>query len=385
MPIGYMLGIAIILALVGLTWWQRQQRLSLKTTLQTLQTDYQTQSKQLEELRLVRDGLLEALPESIIVLDTQQHIILLNAAAHKIIGPSALGQTLTAILRHADLDELVKDGNSEIGDDRIELHQRILRVIVQQLPPFTIVVLIDETELQRLARARREMVGNMAHELRTPITTISLLADTLMMEETLDKKRTRKMIKDISRQAAELAQLTEEMRYLSKIESGQMAVRLVPYNLAGLIDDSISGLRSLAEDKEQLLSVMVDPTWEVQVDPQQMQRVIKNLVHNAIKFTPKQGSIHLEASLEGEEITLQVKDSGVGIPPEMLSRIFERFFQGDPSRADGTGLGLAIARHIMQAHGERLWVESQPNVGTTFYLTLTAIPVIPLPNPAPSE
>lgn len=339
------------------------------------QRDLMPQTQLAEQLR---DNLLQSAQAGVLILDEDRRILFMNMAAGRLLGQVRVGETLMAATRNSDLDRLVGSAKNE-QEEYIEFNRFNIRANVFPIQtiigPMSLLFLHDETELRRLGRARRDMIANISHELRTPITTLNLLVETLLSEEG-DKgnKKLRKTLKDMQRQIATLTQLVQEMRDLSKIESGQMPVRLVPFNLHNLVQNSIEPLMSIAESKEQIIAAQIPDKITVLVDASQIERVIQNIVHNAIKFTPQRGKITIQVEQGEEEVTLRITDTGIGISQENMGRIFERFFQEDNARvADGTGLGLAIARHIVLAHGGRIWVESEHGKGSTFYFTLPLV------------
>jgi two-component system, OmpR family, phosphate regulon sensor histidine kinase PhoR len=324
----------------------------------------------------IRDSLLQAAPEGILIMDDVQRILYMNAAAGRLLGAVHVDDTLMAAARDSELDRLVRESRRKgvPEEARLEFNQYHLYARVTPVDTLqggmTLLLLLDETELHRLGRARREMVANISHELRTPVTTINLMVETLIDDLGEKNKRVRKMLKDIQRQTATLIQLIQEMRDLSLIESGQMPIKLMPANVQTMVQSSMESLMSIAESKEQLITVDVAPELVALADAGKVERVLKNILHNAIKFTPQRGKITVRAQADEDEIKLQITDTGTGISPVNLSRIFERFFQENLARTDGTGLGLAIARHIILAHGGQIWVESAPGSGSTFYFTL---------------
>jgi len=229
----------------------------------------------------------------------------------------------------------------------------------------------DVTELQRLGRVRRDFVANISHDLRTPITTIQLLLETLQAGGLERPKKARKLLDRIADQTLTLQQLAQELMDLSMIESGRLPLRLAPTPLAHIIEPPLSRLETQIEHKSLRLQRDYDPELRVLADVDIAQRVIQNLLHNAIKFTPEGGAIVIGARPQGEDVLLFLQDSGPGIPPEHLDRIFERFYKTDPARrGGGSGLGLAIAKHIVEGHGGRIWAESAPGEGATFFFTL---------------
>ncbi|NDJ74975.1 MAG: PAS domain-containing protein [Chloroflexi bacterium] len=334
---------------------------------------------QVEAATRLRQGLLKAVDDVLLVLDPDQRILYANPAAEALLGQSPIGETLMGTMRHPELEALIQDAQTIRGEGverRIEFERHIFhaRAVVfenNHKPAFEVLTLRDVTELQRLERSRREMVTNISHEFSSPVTSLSLMVDNLVDIVLQEKpKRVRKMARDIRNQVEILTQLVQEMRDLSLIESGQMPIRLTPTDLLTTINTSIDPLRPLAEDKEQTIMINVPAAVSVWADDQKIQRAIKNIAHNAVKFTPAGGTIHIAVTTNDDEATIAVSDNGVGISPEDLPRIFERFYQVDRARQSGTGLGLAIVRHIVLAHGGRTWAESEQGQGATFYITL---------------
>ncbi len=370
--------LAVVVA--GVLWLSlRRTRRELQTCSDRLAHLEQAHAHHTDRGRALQYALMKSVEDSLLILDGDLTIVEANPAAQRLLGAELSGKTLLEATRQPDLEALVFDARrvgNEVVERRIEFEEhRILHARALALPPtageMAIVTLRDVTQLQRLERARREMVSNITHELSTPITSIGLLADTLLTFAEREKpKRIRKMAKDIRRETDTLMQLVQEMRDLSLIESGQMPIRLTPSAVRPIVTRTLEQLESLAENKEQTIEVNVPDDLIVLADEIQMQRALKNIVHNAIKFTQQGGHIWISARSEGTEAIISVADNGPGIPAEDLPRVFERFFQVDPARRDGTGLGLAIVRHIVRAHGGRTWAESAQGQGATFYIAL---------------
>lgn len=333
------------------------------------------------QAEVLKAAIMKGVEDALLILDADLTIVETNESARRLFGQHLAGKTLMSALRQPDLEVLFHDARrvrNETVERRIELDHRIFhaRALALSAPDseFEVMTLRDVTQLQRLERARREMVSNISHELGTPITSIGLLAETLLNVAEREKpKRLRKMAKDIRRETDTLRHLVQEMRDLSLIESGQMPIRLTPTPLLPIVTHTLQQLESLAENKEQVVTVDVPADTAVLADDVQIQRALKNIVHNAIKFTPRGGHIRISARRSDTEAVLAVSDDGPGIPAEDLSRIFERFFQVDRARREGTGLGLAIVRHIVRAHGGRAWAESAEGQGATFYITLPLV------------
>ncbi|NLX11737.1 MAG: PAS domain S-box protein [Chloroflexi bacterium] len=364
----------LALGATGLLWQQ------LRRTEADLHTSRQEVGARCDAEIQYREALLNLVDDAYLVLDSDQRILYANPAAEMLLGQTSLaGQKLNTVFSHNELDLLLQDARMVGGEGverRIEHGLKIVHAhaILLTRPDGDVVevlMLRDVTQIQRLERARREMVSNVSHELSTPITTIGLLADTLLNGIIKEKpKKSRKMVADIRREVETLTQLVQEMRDLSLIESGQMPVRLMPTDLSEIVNASVEPLLALAENKQQAVTIDLAPGVSVLADGAQIQRAIKNIVHNAIKYTPNAGAIQVSTSTTGEEAIIAVQDTGPGIPAEDLPRVFERFFQVDRARSNGTGLGLAIVRHITLAHGGRAWAESAAGQGATFFVAL---------------
>jgi two-component system phosphate regulon sensor histidine kinase PhoR len=230
----------------------------------------------------------------------------------------------------------------------------------------------DISELQRLGRARRDMVANVSHELRTPITSIRLLTDTLRRDFMDGSERGEELAGKINAEIEALEQMAQELLDLSMIESGRAEIRLIPVELGEIIRTAVSRFSEQAERKSLTIEAQAPPQLAVLADPDQVGRVLNNLLHNAIKFTPTGGIVDISVTLQDDWVQLSVTDTGPGIPEEEHARVFERFYQADRARrGGGTGLGLAIAKHIVVAHGGEIWAEAPPDqVGARLCFTL---------------
>ncbi len=358
-----------------LAWMLVKARERVRTAEQEKKTLLENLTSQIKRVEQIREGLFKATDDALMVLDVERRVLFANPAAETILGQNLVGQIITQTVPEPELEMLIQDSQMVDSDGierRIDLGKHVYnaRAIAASNGSY-ILALRDVTQIQRLERARREMVSNITHELSTPITAIGLLADTLLnLTEQGKTKKTRKMAKDIHREVDTLTQLVQEMRDLSLIESGQMPVRMTPTSLHMIVQASVDPLLTLAENKAQMVMIDVPGNLLVLADERQIQRAIKNIVHNAIKFTPEGGQIQVTTTVTDEEAIIAVRDTGPGIPAEELTRIFERFYQVDRARREGTGLGLAIVRHIVMSHGGRTWAESVEGQGTTFYIAL---------------
>ncbi|MBL1134015.1 MAG: PAS domain S-box protein [Chloroflexi bacterium] len=372
-------------SLGALLWKSRQQLRLLEKRLQQAELVRQGISDQLQEAIVLRDAMLKIVDDAVLVMNQKHQILHVNPAAEKLLGTNLVGKTLIRATQDHEMEAILdeaREATDEIPEQLVDLDGKMLRVrafISETEPnehtPLELMTMRDMTEMVRLGRARREMVANISHELRTPITSIGLLVDTLLNGAIEKPRRSKKMLVDIRREVDTLTQLVEEMRYLSRIESGQMPIKLLPTPLEEIIQGSIEPLQPIAERKNQHIIVESVPHVCVLADLTHSQRVLKNIVHNAHKFTREGGEIRVSAITNAEEVTIRVTDNGPGISSDDLPRIFERFYQASPSRSrgDGTGLGLAIARHIIIAHGGKIWAESKEGQGATFSFTLPLV------------
>jgi two-component system phosphate regulon sensor histidine kinase PhoR len=206
------------------------------------------------------------------------------------------------------------------------------------------------------------------------LASLSLVVETLKDGAIEDPPAARRFLEHMENELGSLTQMVEELLELSRIESGKVPLSFKPTPVKKLVHKPVKSLRPLAERQGLTLTVnLADDLPRVHADTKRIHQVVMNLVHNAIKFTPPGGVITVFVKQEegASELTIAVTDTGAGIPEDDVKRIFERFYKTDRARAqDGTGLGLAIAKHIVQGHGGRIWVESIEGVGSTFYFTL---------------
>jgi two-component system phosphate regulon sensor histidine kinase PhoR len=331
-------------------------------------------------------AVLEHMADGVAITDEEGRVELVNAAAGRLLGISeerALGQSFGQVASQYQIMELWKRCH-DLGDeqqDTVEISHRNL--FVQAIvTPFQegeargfLVILQDLTRIRRLETVRRDFIANISHELRTPLAGLKALVDTLRGGALKDPPAAKRFLKRMDAEVDALTQMVEELLELSRIESGRVPLRLVPTPLAEVLSPPTERLRPQAESGGLSLTLLLPPQpLTVLADVERTHKVVTNLVHNAIKFTPPGGSIVVGAESADDEVIVSVKDTGVGIPAEDLPRIFERFYKADRARSGGgTGLGLAIARHILQGHGGRIWAESVEGKGSTFYFSLPSV------------
>ena len=235
-------------------------------------------------------------------------------------------------------------------------------------------ILEDVSELRRLQRIRTEFIDNIAHELRTPLTTVSLLAETLALEADQLPPRTAERIAKIEVETGHLVQMVNELLDLSKIESGSAPLVLGEVDLARLANATVERLSLFAERQGVRLAVVEEGAVpHVRGDGERLGQALLNLLHNAVKFSPAGAEVVIRVAAGEHEAVVAVEDHGPGIPRSTMPRVFERFYKANRARTrgvGGTGLGLSIARHVVEAHGGRIWVESEEGIGSTFAFAL---------------
>ena len=327
-------------------------------------------------------AVLANMADGLLLVDHETRIRLANPAIEKLFvfrEEKALGRPLIEVVPDYEVEQLLRQCLNKEQQLTRELEtehgKRFLRVIATPLSgdelPSALLIFQDLSEMRRFQTTRRDFVSNISHELRTPLASIKAAVETLQDGALEDKSVAGDFLNRMEQEVDHLTQLVGELAELSSIESGrQLEMTIVDLRL--LIGDTVSRLRSLAERSGLRLSADVySDLPPARADASRILQVLMNLVHNAIKFTPPGGRITISAKPLGDRLVISVSDTGIGIAPEHLPRIFERFFKADKSRAsEGSGLGLAIAKHIVQAHNGEIWVESEQGKGSTFSFSL---------------
>lgn len=329
--------------------------------------------------------LADLIGVGIVRLTDDLRVEVANTAAHVFLERrpgEMLGRTAMEALGDHRVEALAREAAERgAASGEVTLHEPdgpTLVVRARRSPILGIwLVLEDVAELRRLQRIRAEFIDNLSHELRTPITTVGLLAETLARDAEAAGEavpaRMRDRIRKLEVETDAISEMVTELLDLARIESGGRQLHLDNVDLGRIATESVERLRPFAERQRIRLDVDVAPGLPaVRGDPARLGQVFSNLIHNAVKFSPPDSSVMVTVRASGETVAASVADHGVGIAAADLPRIFERFYKADRSRAagGGTGLGLAIARHIVAGHGGRLTVESEEGAGATFTMAL---------------
>ena len=326
-------------------------------------------------------AILSNMADGILVVGGAGEVTMINRAAERIFQFSAdkkSGHTFIEVVHDHEIDGILqkslKTGGQQMGVVEIEPGRQLLGVVVTPIVGTRgcVVLLQDLTEMRRLEKVRRDFIANISHELRTPTASLKVLAETLQEGAIDDPNVAKGFLDKINVETDRLAQMVSELNELSRIESGEVSLKKELIDIGEVVALVVERLKPQADRAE--LSLAVDIPSGIPralADKERVEQVLVNLLHNAIKFTHSGGRINCVAKIEGNDISVSVVDTGIGIPADDLPRIFERFYKADKARAGGgTGLGLAIAKHIVEAHGGKIWAESIEGKGSTFTFTL---------------
>ena len=346
---------------------------------------------QIDALNAEREKLstvLQQMESGVLMVNPQGRIELINRAAEQIFdldAEAAMGRSLVETLRLYQIVDMWQKAlrNNTTETQALDLlnQRKSLQVIATPLGGVLtgniLLIFQDLTRMRRLETIRRDFVSNISHELRTPLASLKALTETLLDGALEDPPAARRFLTRIETEVDSLSLMVQELLELTWIESGRVQFEFEPTSPEKLIRGAVERLQMQAERAGLEIEVHYPPDLPaVRADPPRMQQVVMNLLHNAIKFTPAGGKIVLFADpVEAGQMLFGVRDTGVGIPADDLPRIFERFYKADRARSGGgTGLGLAISKHLVEAHGGRIWVESTDGAGSTFYFVLPVSP-----------
>ncbi|KAB2647912.1 MAG: PAS domain-containing protein [Verrucomicrobia bacterium] len=336
-----------------------------------------------------QDALFDSMIEGVLVLDESGHVQFANQAFAEMFGTvgALRGRVLLEAVRSHELESIVKRAGVEGRLEDQEFHmpgrtERWFKINAASLTNVdrrklgTILVVHDVTRIKQLERTRQEFVANVSHELRTPLSHIKGYTETLLGGAKDDPEVATRFLQTIERNVERLKLLIEDLLTISEIESGRVMLNLQPFPVRASVEKVFEDFRTRAAAK---VVTLVNQAEELtaRADQRRLEQVLTNLVDNAVKYGGSGSRVVVGARLNDGMVEMFVQDNGPGLPTEALERVFERFYRVDKARSrdqGGTGLGLSIVKHIIQSHGGRVWVESEPGKGAKFFFTL------PLPN-----
>ncbi|KAF0108985.1 MAG: two-component system OmpR family phosphate regulon sensor histidine kinase PhoR [Anaerolineaceae bacterium] len=342
-----------------------------------LSAAFNTQLSSVEAERAKLASVLEQMTDGVLIADADGQVTFMNPAAGRIFGAQA-GRRVAEVLRQYQLVEAWQRccETGEAQSETVELPARRQFLQLFALPDRqtggSLLLVQDLTRVRRLETVRRDFISNISHELRTPLASLKALTETLRDGALDDPQAAPRFLGRIEIEVDALTQMAQELLELTRIESGQVPLELAAVDPARLLHSAAERMRMQAERAGLELTVEAAAGLStVRGDTARLEQVLVNLIHNAVKFTGPGGAVILSAENDGEFVRFAVKDTGAGIPEDDLERVFERFYKSDRARSGGgTGLGLSIARHIVEAHGGKIWVESVEGRGSAFFFTI---------------
>jgi two-component system phosphate regulon sensor histidine kinase PhoR len=383
---------AVILALALVTlsvFFLRKLDLSekLAATLRAERDAVAQRQRELEDqAKAERQTLFNSMVEGVVLLDRFGHVQLVNQSLEKqfSLTVDVRGQTLTEAFRRPELAQLyarldterkVLSCDLEVGGSEARYFEVSAATVFDRegRPQGAIFVFHDLTRIRQLETTRREFVANVSHELRTPLSLIKGYVETLLDGAITDPELSSKFLQTIERHSNRLTNLIEDLLTISRLESGQITLQLRAIPLRAFASSLLAELQTRARERGTTIVNEIPESLHGRADPDRLEQVFVNLVENAIKYGRAKGRVTVKGRTVNGHVELCVADDGPGIPPEARERVFERFYRVDKARSregGGTGLGLAIVKHIVQSHGGKVWVESEPGHGAQFYFTL---------------
>jgi len=352
---------------------------AISAAVTALQTAFQADRLALNTENARLATVLAQLTDGVLIVDADGRVQLANPAACRLFGISnPHQQTVAQVVRDHQLIEAwqrcQKTRQLQIESVEIPTRKQILQltVIPDEYEGGSLLLAQDLTQVRKLEMVRRDFISNVSHELRTPLASLKALTETLQNGALADPEVGPRFLDRIHTEVDALTQMTQELLDLSRIESGQVQLNFEAISPRKLIYSAADRMKAQAERAHIKLDVKCeDGLPDIHVDKGRLEQVLVNLIHNAVKFTMPGGQICLSAETSSGGVRYAVRDTGIGIPSESLSRIFERFYRVDSSRTgSGTGLGLSISRHIVEAHGGKIWAESEEGRGSVFYFLL---------------
>jgi len=340
----------------------------------------------LTEERNLSSAILGSMVEGVAVVNGSERLVFANPGFAEILAidvPPQSGSALVEVVRQSELIEAVRQVLR--GEPRVEaeivtgtLRQHFFAATVASVSAGktsgAVIVLHDITDLRKLERVRRDFVANVSHEFRTPLTAIQGFAETLLAGAIDDPQNRGRFLEIIVEHSRRLARLTDDLLKLSKMDADRLELEISDVSVTQFVAICLETAQRRAVEKDLHLVVNVpEDLPDIAADRRRLAEVLQNLLDNAMQYTLAGGKITLSARHTDHEVVFTVSDTGIGIPKADQSRIFERFYRVDAARSrevGGTGLGLAIAKHLVEVHGGRLWVDSEIGQGSQFHFSV---------------
>jgi len=371
-------------AIPGWRWTEPDDLPGLTNELGAITTRLRDRLDELTEERDRAGQILDALDDGVLLLDGAGRLLVANPAARSWFGlPDDLrpGLPVQRVLGAPQVSALAEEA-AEAGAPMVGTLTLVFpepRTLTMRAFPLAdrgptgriVVTMTDITQRRRLEVLRRDFVANASHELKTPVAAVRVLAETLLTALPDDPEAGRRFAERIAREAERLDLLVRDLLDLSRVERGTLDVE--PVDLVGLAKEVVGGYGELAEERRIRLHSELRPQVSMRGDRAQLGLLLSNLLDNALRYTPAKGTVCVRLDATESRAVIQVSDTGQGIPARELSRVFERFYRVDKARArqtGGTGLGLAIVRHVAEAHGGTVGVDSELGRGSTFTVSL---------------
>jgi two-component system phosphate regulon sensor histidine kinase PhoR len=344
--------------------------------------------RRIEELsrdRARMGAVLTGMVEGVLVVDGRGRLQMVNRAAQKMlrVDEQSVGRPYVEVIRHPDISAQLATalGGDEVDSRELALVRDPGRTFVARAAPVAsaggggaVLVLHDITDLRRADQIRRDFVANVSHELRTPLTAIRGYVEALL-DEPLDADNTKKFLEIIFRHSTRMERLVKDLLRLARLDARQETLEMATCDMRQIFNAAVADVAPTIEVKDQRITIDVPPeAASVGADPAKLHDVVRNLVENAVNYSPDGAEVRLSTARDNGAFTIIVADSGPGIPPEDLSRVFERFYRVDKARArpGGTGLGLAIVRHLVELHGGEASAANRSEGGAVFTVKLPA-------------
>ena len=369
--------IAAVAAVAAVAGWRRSARVARTWEERALAAEAIGREQQLDALedRKVRDLTLSTMHEGVLLIDSAARVAFANDAIsrHLPSAPPTLDTILPFSLRTAIQDSRERREPSAVLVETGVPTRWLRGTITPAADGATLVVIRDVTQQRQLESVRRDFVANASHELKTPAATIQAAAETLRRAAEDDPAAVPRFAQQLEREAVRLSRIVADLLDLSRLESGSSLDDLV--SLGSAAREERQRLEEAADAAGVTLEIEADGERPIRGSQQDLALLVRNLVDNAIRYSHEGGQVRVEIGSDDREVTLRVKDTGIGIPSKDIPRVFERFYRVDRARSretGGTGLGLAIVKHVVENHGGTIEVDSELGRGTTFTIRFPA-------------